>query len=401
MNRISQIQRVQRFAKTYQLHQSSLVPLRASLRALSTREGQIDAKLSAVKAVKSLEKHDSAGPLPKEIIAPKTKIPTMTRKEFFAFTKANLALLNAITAYAGFVGLAGNPCVFEAMEFLVATQLIAMSSQSYNQVMERDVDAKMKRTKNRVMVKNVLTPNQGRAISLALAAASNAMFYAHFSLQSALIADVIWLTYCFMYTPLKRRSYLNTHVGSVVGSLTPFLGSAAAKGLILAPEPTILAAYVFAWQFQHFYGICWTYKKDYDAAGFKMITEFDKTAKRTTGEVFLSIMMQMGSVVAMYKYDMINAITFGALAVPFAFSFKHLYEFSKNPTKSRMVKKSAYTQFLMILLGIIVHKYGSNRADRLYEKLSGSGNQDLEGSKEKASDETLEGSMSNSSVTIA
>ncbi len=72
---------------------------------------------------------------------------------------------------------------------------------------------------------------------------------------------------------MKRVSSLNTWIGAISGSLTPYLGWAAAGGDLTSLMPFFLSSYMFAWQFSHFYGILWTYKDDYENAGFKMIND--------------------------------------------------------------------------------------------------------------------------------
>lgn len=75
-----------------------------------------------------------------------------------------------------------------------------------------------------------------------------------------------------MYTPMKRRSIYNTFVGAIVGALPPFIGTWAQLGSLLSPESFLLGAYIFAWQYPHFYGILFENKDDYKRAGFEMIS---------------------------------------------------------------------------------------------------------------------------------
>jgi protoheme IX farnesyltransferase len=76
--------------------------------------------------------------------------------------------------------------------------------------------------------------------------------------------------YLLVYTPLKRRSPWNTHVGGVAGALPPLLGWVAARGEIGAGGWTLFAMQ-FLWQVPHFLAIAWLYRDDYRRAGFKML----------------------------------------------------------------------------------------------------------------------------------
>lgn len=82
------------------------------------------------------------------------------------------------------------------------------------------------------------------------------------------VAGSIWVGYSMMYTPMKQYTNFNTFFGAIVGSLPPFIGCYAAMGSLLSPETFLLSAYIFSWQWPHFYGILYENKDDYKKAGF-------------------------------------------------------------------------------------------------------------------------------------
>lgn len=90
-----------------------------------------------------------------------------------------------------------------------------------------------------------------------------------------MIANGIYWGYVGIYTYLKRRSIYNTQVGAVVGALPPVLGYSAAVGqqisILVCPIPCIMFLYMYGWQIQHFYGILFKHKEDYDRADYVMI----------------------------------------------------------------------------------------------------------------------------------
>ena len=93
------------------------------------------------------------------------------------------------------------------------------------------------------------------------------------------MANLILYSYLFVYTPLKRKTELNTHFGSVVGALPPALGWMAAGGSFFDPHCLGLFTFLLAWQFPHFYGILWTYRNDYDENGYKMLKDHNRATK--------------------------------------------------------------------------------------------------------------------------
>lgn len=74
---------------------------------------------------------------------------------------------------------------------------------------------------------------------------------------------------------MKQRSPYNTHLGAVVGALPPIIGTFAQTGMLFDIPTLLISSYIFSWQFPHFYGILYENKKDYEKAGFIMISNED------------------------------------------------------------------------------------------------------------------------------
>jgi hypothetical protein len=106
----------------------------------------------------------------------------------------------------------------------------------------------------------------------------------HGPLAAALALGNVVLYAC-VYTPLKRVSVFNTHVGAVVGAVPPLVGWAAATGSLAAVEPFLLAYTLFAWQFPHFYALAWTLRKDYARGGHVMVPVVDTTGGAWTARL--------------------------------------------------------------------------------------------------------------------
>lgn len=83
-----------------------------------------------------------------------------------------------------------------------------------------------------------------------------------------------------MYTPLKQLTWANTWVGAVVGAIPPLMGWAAAAGS-LEPAAGVLAAALFFWQMPHFLALAWMHREDYARGGFRMLSMYDATGRRT------------------------------------------------------------------------------------------------------------------------
>ena len=100
------------------------------------------------------------------------------------------------------------------------------------------------------------------------------------NLLTSLLGAATLASYVFVYTPLKRITWLNTAVGAVPGALPPLMGWSAARGE-LSGEGWSLFAILFFWQIPHFLAIAWLYREEYEKAGFVMLPSLDPDGSRT------------------------------------------------------------------------------------------------------------------------
>jgi len=166
------------------------------------------------------------------------------------------------------------------------TFLVGAGSNSLNQYLERDVDARMVRTRNRPLPAGRLPP---AAVliggGLACAAGAGGLWLAANPL-SGMVALTVIITYVFIYTPLKQVTHLNTLVGAFPGALPPVLGWVAAGGA-LGREALALFLIEYLWQPPHVLAIAWRYRHDYAAAGMPMLPVIDPSGAGTRRQVIL------------------------------------------------------------------------------------------------------------------
>lgn len=168
----------------------------------------------------------------------------------------------------------------------------------------------MRRTMNRPIPTGRISKWQGKVLSLASGAAGLACL-SHFPLVTPVTGAAIWLSYLYVYVPLKRTSRYNTHVGAIIGSLPSYLGWSAAtvlftQGTLMGIEPLLMSAFMVAWQFPHFYGILWSYKDDFLKGGFKMITNEDASGEKSALGAKLGAGGLLVSSLGMVSCGMIN-----------------------------------------------------------------------------------------------
>ena len=129
----------------------------------------------------------------------------------------------------------------------------------------------LRRLRTRMSASGRLSAAQASAFGVARAAASTGVLLVGANPLAAALALGNVLLYAGVYTPLKRVTVFNTHVGAVVGAVPPLVGWAAATGSLAAVEPLLLGYALFAWQFPHFYALAWTLRKDYARGGHVMV----------------------------------------------------------------------------------------------------------------------------------
>jgi protoheme IX farnesyltransferase len=201
--------------------------------------------------------------------------------EYLALTKPRIVALVLVTAAAGFyLGATGGVSAALLLHTLVGTALVAGGTNALNQVYEADVDARMRRTRNRPIPAGRLSRRAASTFAWTVGVGGVLYLLVLVNLVVALLAAATLISYVFLYTPLKRRSPLATLVGAVPGALPVVGGWAAARGG-LGSGAWILFALLFLWQLPHFFALAWIYREDYASAGLKMVGQGDPVGQRT------------------------------------------------------------------------------------------------------------------------
>ncbi|MEY2982170.1 MAG: heme o synthase [Planctomycetota bacterium] len=207
-----------------------------------------------------------------------TAIPL--RQKVGAFVELGKLRLSSLAIFAVLAGLyLGYPSFEDPPGWLVASTAIgslaiAAAGNALNQYLERDVDPLMDRTRSRPVPSGRLTPREALVFGIVGALAGVGMIAATTNVLATLTSVAIFVTYVFVYTPMKRVSSLNTIVGAVPGALPPVVGYAAATGT-LDVQAALLFGIVFLWQMPHFFAISWRYREDYARGGLKMLAVTD------------------------------------------------------------------------------------------------------------------------------
>ncbi|XP_071476689.1 protoheme IX farnesyltransferase, mitochondrial-like [Diadema antillarum] len=193
---------------------------------------------------------------------------------YMELSKSRLTGLVVISALAGY-GMA--PGVFDPATCALmglGTFLASCSANTVNQFCEVPYDSQMARTRNRVLVRGLISPLHAMSFASFVGVSGVAILGGLVNPLSAAIAGSSWALYVLAYTPLKRLSIMNTWVGAVVGALPPAIGWAASCGT-LGPGALLMAGYLYCWQFPHFNALSWNLRSDYSRGGYCMMATTD------------------------------------------------------------------------------------------------------------------------------
>jgi len=204
------------------------------------------------------------------------------RKDLVVLTKMRLNVFVLITTFFGFL-LASRVGGFDVVKLchtLLGTAAAAFGSAAFNQLMEVDLDARMKRTANRPLPSRRMDPLFAFGVGWLLSAAGIIHLAIKVGAMPAWLAAATVAIYVFVYTPLKRVSSTNTLVGAIPGAIPPVIGWTAAGGSVDAAA-WFLFALLALWQLPHFVAINWLCREEYETAGYKMWSDGDVSGRRS------------------------------------------------------------------------------------------------------------------------
>ena len=191
-------------------------------------------------------------------------------KVIFELTKFRLSLLVSFSAIVGFILASDNFNFIDLLVLGLSGYLITASSVINNQIIEKDLDKKMHRTKKRPLPTNRISYKNSIIISVLFMLSGLLFMFLYFNVTAAILGLMSLLLYTFAYTPLKRVGPIAVFIGAIPGALPPLIGWVAFTGNI-SIEAIIIFSIQFIWQFPHFWAIAWIYHDDYKKVGFKLL----------------------------------------------------------------------------------------------------------------------------------
>ncbi|KAL3110543.1 hypothetical protein niasHT_020014 [Heterodera trifolii] len=275
-------------------------------------------------------------------------------KAYLQLSKCRLTALIACTSVSGFVM---SPALSSAPSSLffscvVGTALLSASASTCNNVIERQHDKQMKRTRSRVLPLGRLTPIHALLFAGATGTAGLGILCLSCNHLTSALGFVNLALYAGAYTPMKRIHHSCTWIGAIVGAIPPLMGYSAATGH-LDSAAFVLGALLFSWQFPHFNALSWNLRADYSAAGYKMMCVTNEgLCKRTTLRHSVAL-LGLCSFAAPFTH--LTTWTFAFTSLPLNLSMLYLaIRFYSNTDKKNATNLFRFTLlYLPILMALM------------------------------------------------
>ena len=233
-------------------------------------------------------------------------------KAFYELLKFRLTSSVVFSAMIGYyLGSTpgSNPVVWwKILFFAVGSFCITGAANIINQIIEKDLDALMKRTHNRPLPSKALSVKETVAFGIGLLVVGIVTLLVFTTWQACALSLLSMILYGFVYTPLKRKGPIAVFVGALPGALPPLIGWMAINPTI-TPVALIIFGIQFFWQFPHFWAIAWVLDDDYKKAGFKLLPGGGKKDLATAFQImiFALFLIPLGLLPAQLEFTTIRS----------------------------------------------------------------------------------------------
>ena len=231
-------------------------------------------------------------------------------KDYLQLVKLSLSIMVVFSSVISFLltqgsnGYGKDTWVYVLLLF-AGGMLVTGSANAINQVVEKDTDARMKRTSTRPVAAGRMSETEGWAFAIITGALGVFILGNYFNWLTAGLAAFSLFLYAFIYTPLKKVNSIAVLVGAVPGALPCLIGWTAGDNN-LAIGGWVLFAFQFFWQFPHFWAIAWVSHKDYSSVGFKLLPADKGPTKFTAMQAIMYSVLLLPITVAPYYTGICN-----------------------------------------------------------------------------------------------
>ena len=275
-------------------------------------------------------------------------------EDFMQLTKVRLAVSVVFSSIASYFLAADSPVLIDVILLAFGGYFMVGASNAFNQVLEKDLDALMDRTKNRPLPSGRMSVQSAITIATILTVLGLLVLYT-INTRTALFGGISIFLYVCVYTPLKTRTPLAVFVGAFPGAI-PFMLGWVAYTDYFGIEPGVLFMIQFFWQFPHFWAIGWMLDEDYKRAGFKMLPSGRADNATAFQIVFYTLWMIVISVLPATVYtgsfnlSIMGAVVVGVLGlIMLYFALQLMINKTNEAAKRLMFSSVGYITLVQII----------------------------------------------------
>ncbi len=277
----------------------------------------------------------------------------LTLSACIAFTKYRLALLVVFSAALGY-SIAAESFDWSTFSYLlIGGFFITASANGINQIIEKDLDKLMTRTQNRPIPSGQLSVRNAYILVTIFFLIGFSSLLIGTNWLCTVLSVSSWITYSFIYTPIKRVSSIAVFIGAFPGALPPILGWVAATGEITY-QAVLLFSIQFFWQFPHFWAIAWNAYDDYKKAGFDLLPLKGGKNKANAAQILLyNVILIPVSVLPLFfgQLNLISGVLIGISSVLFMLPAISLYK----TTSDKDARKVMFASFIYLPVMLILY----------------------------------------------
>ena len=201
-------------------------------------------------------------------------------RDYLTLMKPRIVVMQLVTFCLGFfLNPAGDWTAHLFLMALFGTFLSAAGAATLNHYIERNIDAKMERTRNRPIPTGRVSAMVAGFLGLALVLTGAWILWMWVNTVTAYLSFITAFLYVLVYTPFKQMSWINTFIGAIPGAMPPLAGWVAAGAF--SGDAWVMFWVLYFWQLPHFFAIAWMCRDDYRRAGFQMLSTEDPEGDRT------------------------------------------------------------------------------------------------------------------------
>lgn len=212
------------------------------------------------------------------------RVPAIVKgrvKDYSLLLKPNLSGMVVFSSVIGYLMAPGISFrLLPVLQLFIGGMLVTGAANTLNQILERDIDQLMHRTRERPLPTGRMQPAEALILAIGAGLAGSLLISFAFNFLAGLLSITSLCLYAFAYTPMKRIHPISVFIGAIPGALPPLIGWTAATGE-LSMGGWVLFLVQFFWQFPHYWAIAWVCFEDYGRAGLRMLPSHEGKTKFT------------------------------------------------------------------------------------------------------------------------